>query len=118
MCNTADLSGEKSFQDTAFTCSSHSCVCAAAGFAGTTPDPADGADPVPRGAIDTALIKYPVAELITAVRAGFQFSKGGFGPVFRSTLRGTTVAIKVLAADSEQGEEEFRHEVRVPEVGC
>lgn len=71
----------------------------------------NAADPVPRGAIDAEVIKFSIRDLEEAVGRGVEFARGGFGPVFRCTLRGDTVAIKELAADSEQGEEEFKHEV-------
>lgn len=68
-------------------------------------------DPVPHGAFDSSLTRFESSELTAAIRAGFKFSEGGFGPVYRCTLRGMKVAIKALAAASEQGDEEFNHEV-------
>ena len=40
-----------------------------------------------------------------------QIGQGGYGSIFRGTLRHTEVAIKMLSPNSTQGPEEFEHEV-------
>ena len=45
--------------------------------------------------------------------------QGAFGPVYKAQMStGETVAVKVLATDSKQGEKEFQTEVTMVNVNC
>lgn len=58
--------------------------------------------------------KYSIEEIETATdffSASLKIGEGGYGPVYKSTLDHTQVAIKVLRPDAAQGRSQFLQEV-------
>lgn len=59
--------------------------------------------------------KYSIAEIESATcffSESLKIGEGGYGPVYKSTLDHTLVAIKVLRPDAAQGEAQFQQEVK------
>ncbi|KAK7358469.1 hypothetical protein VNO77_00397 [Canavalia gladiata] len=60
--------------------------------------------------------KYTIEEIEEATKffdPSLKIGEGGYGPVFRSELDHTSVAIKVLKPDAAQGRSQFQQEVEV-----
>ncbi|XP_056697271.1 U-box domain-containing protein 35 isoform X2 [Spinacia oleracea] len=60
--------------------------------------------------------KYSIAEIESATcffSESLKIGEGGYGPVYKSTLDHTLVAIKVLRPDAAQGEAQFQQEVEI-----
>ncbi|XP_047332542.1 calcium/calmodulin-regulated receptor-like kinase 1 isoform X2 [Impatiens glandulifera] len=65
------------------------------------------------GITASGLLKYPYKELLKAtLNFTTLIGQGSFGPVYRAEMStGETVAVKVLATNSKQGEKQFQTEV-------
>uniref|UniRef100_A0A803MEU0 RING-type E3 ubiquitin transferase n=1 Tax=Chenopodium quinoa TaxID=63459 RepID=A0A803MEU0_CHEQI len=65
---------------------------------------------------DVRYRKYSIKEIEAATSyfsESLKIGEGGYGPVYKSTLDHTLVAIKVLRPDAAQGEAQFQQEVEI-----
>lgn len=65
--------------------------------------------------------EFPFPEIVEATRnfhPSLKIGEGGYGSIFKGSLRHTTVAIKILHEKGLQGPQEFQQEVWVVIVSC